>query len=199
MIRLSVSDLESFRYWKNRDDQDVADLVRKLKHEEPPTVQMEAGKAFAKLMENAIADTVMVERTVMPFTFDFRPLERRELALPAIRELKAEVTYATPSGPVTLVGKVDSIHGRRIHDQKLTERWEAENYVDSLQWRAYLDMFNALAFTYDVFIGRYDGNRITIVDYHPVTFYTYPAIREDVQRAVNELAAVVAEHLPEAA
>lgn len=196
MIRLSVSDLESFRYWKMRDDQDVADLVRKLKHDEPPTPQMEAGRAFATLMENAIPDTVMVERTVFPWTFDFRPLERRELSLPAVRELKAEVVFTTPSGPVTLVGKVDGIHGRRIHDQKLTERWEAENYVDSLQWRAYLVMFEALAFTYDVFVGRYDGHKVTITDYHPCTFYTYPTIRADVERAVCELAAVVSEHMP---
>jgi len=198
VIRLSVTQLETFRYWKARDDRDLADLLTDLR-DKPPTPQMEAGRAFAKLMENAIEDTVIVERTIMPWTFDFRPLDRRELALPAVRELKAEMVFQTTSGPVTLVGKVDGIHGRRIHDQKLTERWEAENYVDSLQWRAYLVMFKALAFTYDVFVGRYDGHRVTILDYHPVTFYTYPAIETDVRNAVDELAAVVAEHMQEAA
>ena len=158
----------------------------------------------------------------MPWNFDFRPLERREIALPPVRELKAEVVFATPSGPVTLVGKVDGIHGRRIHDQKLTERWDAEKYTDSLQWRAYLVMFDALAFTYDVFVAKYElgdtrapargfggsewergtpppARWVEVREYHPVTFYAYPGMRTDVERAVCDLAAVVAKHLPEAA
>lgn len=195
MIRLSVSDLESLRYWKDRDDQDLDALLAKLRHEEPATQQMEAGAAFAKLMENA-NEGVLLERTVMPWTFDFRDLDAT-LALPPIRELKAEVPMRTPSGNVTLVGKVDCLHGRHVHDQKLTERWDAERYIDSLQWRAYLVMFEATAFTYDVFQARYNGHHITVTEYHPVTFYAYPSMKADVQRAVDELARVVLEHLPE--
>lgn len=195
MIRLSVSDLESLRYWKDRDDQGLDVLLAKLRHEEPATPQMEAGAAFAELMENA-AEGVMIERTVMPWVFDFTQLDDL-IALPPIRELKAEVPFVTQSGNVTLVGKVDCLHGKHVHDQKLTERWDAERYIDSMQWRAYLVMFEANTFTYDVFQCRYNGNRVTVTEYHPVTFYAYPSMKADVQRAVDELARVVAEHIPE--
>jgi hypothetical protein len=195
---LSVSDLESLRYWKERDDQDLDALLVKLRHEEPRTPQMEAGQAFANLMEHAAPDTVMVERTVTPWTFDFTELDT-SIALPPVRELKGEMAFKTPVGNVTLVGKVDGLHGRRVHDQKLTERWDAERYTDSLQWRAYLVMFKAYAFTYDVFLARYNGHRITLTEYHPMTFYRYPEIEADVTRAVEELAGIVARHLPERA
>jgi hypothetical protein len=196
VIRLSVTDLESYRHWRERDDQDLVALVERLRGVSEPTPQMEAGKAFAKLMENAIEGTAMVERTVTPWTFDFTGLDTT-LEIPPVRELKGEWLLHTSSGPVTLVGKVDGLHGRRVHDQKLTERWDAERYLDSLQWRAYLVMFDAYAFTYDVFVARYNGNRINVTEYHPMTFYRYPAIEADVRRAVEDLARVVAEHVPE--
>jgi len=53
MIRLAVSDLETFRYWRNDEDSTVADLVARLRRQEPPTVQMEAGRAFAFPMRPA--------------------------------------------------------------------------------------------------------------------------------------------------
>ncbi len=139
------------------------------------------------------------------WTFDFE-LDS-EIALPPVRELKAEVVFETPSGPVMLVGKVDGIDGK-IHDQKATEDFDPERYLDSLQWRSYLVMFGAREFVYDVFRVKYergpghtdaDGKyikgeptgKVTVLEYHPISFYTYPDIRSDVQRAVNELAEVI--------
>ena len=192
-IRLSVTDLESYRYWLADEDSTLDDLLVRLRHEEPPTPAMKAGRAFAKLFEGAGEEEIH-NREVDGWHFDFTQIDR-EIAVPPVRELKGSVTFATPSGPVELTGKVDSLLGTRIHDQKLTERWEAEKYIDSLQWRAYLVMFRADTFTYDVFQGRYEGRCVTITDYHPMTFYTYPGIARDVERAVAELAAIVREHM----
>jgi len=196
VIRLSVSDLESLRYWRANEDADLASLIQRLMHLEPPTPVMKAGRAFAKLMENAPQG----ELTEMPIDgWVFRFELDAELSLPAVRELKAEVLFETPSGPVTLVGKVDGLHGISVHDQKLTERFDAERYLDSLQWRAYLSMFGAREFVYDVFVGRYDGRVVTINDYHRLPFYAYPEMRADVQKAVDDLAAVYMEHVIPAA
>jgi hypothetical protein len=206
VIRLSVSDLETYRYWKDAEDSTLDDLVARLTRKEPPTPQMEAGAAFAKLMEHASGRSLDVEEVDgWVFSFDLEG----EIALAPVRELKAEVVFETPSGPVTLVGKVDGIDGK-IHDQKLTESFDAERYLDSLQWRAYLVMFGAREFVYDVFRAKYerepghtdeDGKyikgpikqpgEITITEYHPVSFYAYPNIRADVEAAVRELAEVV--------
>lgn len=205
MLRISVSDLETYRYWKDDEDGTLDELVARLTKKEPPTPQMQAGNAFAKVMERAKTGSVLDVAAMDGWEFHFEV--ETEIALPPVRELKAEVVFDTPSGPVTLVGKVDGIDGE-IHDQKLTEKFDAERYLDSLQWRCYLVMFNAQSFVYDVFRAKYERDKgstddegeytkgeptgkITVTEYHPVRFYTYPDIRADVQQALNELAAVV--------
>ena len=159
---------------------------------------MEAGRAFAKVMEHARPGELDIV-AMDGWTFDFSALDGASLALPPVREIKAEVTFETPSGPVMLVGMADQLDGRTVRDQKLSERWDAERYLDSLQWRAYLLLFAASQFVYDVFQCRRDeeAKRVTITEYHPLRFYAYPNMRDDVQRAVNDLAAVVATYLPD--
>lgn len=210
MIRISVTDLESFRYWREQEHSTVEELVARLRHEEPPSPQMAAGGAFAKLMETAqsypdrsqVGDCYQdVEVDGWRFVFELDA----ELELPDVRELKAEQVFQTSVGPVMLVGKVDGLDGLTVHDQKLTESWDAEKYVDSLQWRAYLVMFEAQSFVYDVFVGRYKRDRdrkiipgqVTVTDYHRMAFYAYPGVRADVQRAVENVAAIIAHHIPE--
>jgi len=197
-MRISVGDLESLRRWREREDQDLATLLAKLRRQEPPTRQMEAGKAFAKFFEHA---TPKDFGGAISDGWEFEFKCDAELHLPAIRELKMEETFQTPYGPVTLVGVVDGQDGNVICDQKLTGYFDAENYTASLQWRAYLAMTGATKFVYDVFVGKYEdhANYVTITEYHQVPFYTYPDIRRDVARAVCELAEIVATHIPEAA
>lgn len=194
MIRISVTDLESFRYWKANEDATLEDLLIRLRHEEPPTPAMEAGRAFAKLMETApLGDMASTWVDGWQFTFALDA----DVELPQHREVKTEMVFDTPSGPVTLVAKADGVDGRVVHDQKLTERWDPEKYLDSWQWRAYLLMFDADSFVYDVFEGKYDGRTVTVRDYHRMAFYSYPAMEADVQRAVAELAEAVKRRLPE--
>ncbi len=201
-----VSELETVRYWKDREDTTMPMLVADLSEGKTPTRQMQAGKAFAQLMEHAerhlVADPLsgdgIPKATVDDWTFVFQ-LDA-ELPMPSVRELQAERLFQTPSGPVTLVGHCDGLDGKTVRDQKLTEKWDAERYVDSLQWRAYLVMFEADRFVYDVFVGRYDSKGeplVTVTEYHPVAFYAYPGIQADVQRAVDELAGILAHHLPD--
>lgn len=202
---IHVSELETVRYWRDREDTTMDMLIADLRKGKAPTPQMQAGKAFAKLMEHAeqyqVADPLNGDgihtATVDGWTFAFQV--NGELPLPPVRELQAEMLFQTPQGPVTLVGHCDSLEGITVRDQKLTEKWDAERYVDSLQWRAYLVMFDAAWFVYDVFVGRYDSKgapSVTITEYHPTPFYWYPGIRTDVQRAVDELAGIFARHLP---
>jgi hypothetical protein len=196
VIRLSVTTLESFAYWKDKEDATNEDLLREIAHVTPPTRNMKAGRAWAKLWERSTPGEfdVAVEDG-WRFVFDLDA----EIYVPPIRELKIEEVFQTPSGPVTLVGKVDSFEGITVRDQKLTERFEIEErYTDSIQWRCYLAMLKARKFVYDVFVGKYDDtdDEVRIVDYHQVPFYSYPNIRADVEAAVCELAEIVAKYQP---
>jgi hypothetical protein len=193
MIRISVTQLDSYLYWRESEDMELSELIARLTGKQEPTHEMLAGRAFHKLFEHAKdGDILVADVDGFQFVFDVN----QSIALPEIRELKGEVVFNTSSGPVTLVGKVDAINGTIVHDYKLTERFEAERYTDSYQWRAYLAMFGANTFVYDVFQGRYDGSRVSIYDYHRMRFHAYPGMRDDVQREVAALAEIIAKHVP---
>lgn len=192
MLRLSVTHLEALRYHKSRDDSSLAELLARIAGVDPPNRKMLAGKALAKFFEDARPDTLdsaVVDGWRFNFALD------AAIDLPDVREMKIEEVFDTPSGMVTLVGKVDGFHGLTVRDQKLTDALDVEGkYTDSLQWRAYLTMLGARRFIYDVFVGSIDEHEdvVTIHEYHPVPFYSYPNMRADVEQAVCELAEVVA-------
>ena len=200
MIRLSVTDLETFRYWREREDSTLDELIAQLVGIAEPTPQMQASRAFHKVFETldieAVAALEQVSRDGWTFVFELDG----ELAMPKIRELKAEGIWHTPSGPVTLVGKVDGLAGLTVHDYKLSERFEAERYLDSWQWRAYLSMFHATRFVYEVFecwYDRYEPGLVRIRALHPLAFDRYPLMERNLAEAVCELAEVVARHCPQ--
>lgn len=194
MIRLSVTDLDSYLYWRGNEDMALEGLVQRLRGQEPPTEVMLASRVFHKVLEKAVEgelQTVTADGYTFVFALD------GELTLPQLRELKGERLFDTPSGPVTLVGKVDGLHGHTINDWKLTERFDVERYADSYQWRSYLLMFGATRFVYDAFQCRYDGPRVTIYEHHRLPLNSYPGMAEDVTRAVCGLAEIVAKYVPE--
>lgn len=194
MIRLSVTDLDGYLYWLGNEAAELGELITRLRGQEEPTVQMRAGRAFHKVFEESKAGEI---QTIAAdgFTFDFAI--DRDIAVPDVRELKGEIVLPTHVGPVTLVGKVDALNGATVIDYKLTERFEAERYADSYQWRAYLLMFSGTRFDYEVFQARYGDDAIVIYDHHPLSFYAYPGMREDVLTLVSSLAEIVVKHVPE--
>jgi hypothetical protein len=182
-------------YWRESEDMDFEALLTRLRGQEPPGPNMLAGRAFHKLLENATEGGEWFAAEQDGIRFDFAIDE--EISLPKVRELKAERLFQTPSGPVTLVGKVDGLQGITIHDYKLTERFDAERYADSYQWRSYLLMFGVPRFVYDVFVCRYDTGRVYVFDYHRLPVCAYPGMEADVYREVCALAEIVAKHVPQ--
>jgi hypothetical protein len=194
MIRISASDLEAYRFWR-ASDAPPADLIARLTHTAEPTRQMSAGRAFAKVMEDGRALLTIERRD--GWLFDFSDIDG-QMALSPLREVKGEKLYDTPYGPVTLVCKADGIDGKTIHDQKLSERYDVERYLDSLQWKSYLQVFGADTFVYDVFVGSYDkrADDVLIREYHSISFSRYPGLARDVELAVVELAWVIKTYVP---
>lgn len=184
---MSVTELDSWRYFKESEDMTAEDLLRRLRKEEPPTQDMLAGRALHKVLEH-ISEGEFACAEAEGFRFKF--LAECEVSALPVRELKGEVQIETPSGTVTLVGVIDGIDGG-IHDHKLTARFDAERYADSYQWRCYLTMFGAKRFTYNVFEGREGDspNEWVIHGFHPFTLYAYDGMRGEVEREVAELAA----------
>lgn len=196
MIRMSVTEIDGYRWWKSQEDSPLDVLLARLRRQEEPTQAMMAGRAFHKVLENAnIGELYSVEMDGFRFRFELDG----EMALPPIRELKGEIVIPTSVGDVTLVGVVDGMNGRRVRDYKLTERFDAEKYADSYQWRSYLPMFGCNQFTYDVFVAKVDSDdgEYIVHDYQPLTFYAYDGMANDVKLEVEALAQVIARYVPE--
>lgn len=198
MIRISATNLEAVRRWKDDPDRELADLLAYLRREVPPTDAMRAGTALHKVLELAQEGETLERVEMDGFTFDFQ-LEG-ELALPVLREVKLEKVVNIRGIPVTLVGVVDAMEARRIYDHKLTGRIDAENYTDSLQWRAYLEWFEADLFTYNLF-EKYEPagepGTFVIKSFAPIDFFRYPGMHLDVQDAVLEFVDFVRAYMPE--
>jgi len=195
-MRVSVSDLDTYRRYKQTEDVTLEQCLAQLRRETPPSPAMVAGRALHSILEHAAYGDEAV--TIKGGGFQFNFACDVDLAVPIVRELKGEIQIDTPSGPVTLVGIVDAMD-TAVHDYKLTGRFDAERLVDSYQWRCYLLMFGANRFLYRVFVGQeqsagtgFDGEQFsewTIREYHELPVYRYPGMEEDVRREVAEFAA----------
>lgn len=193
-MRISVSDLDGWLYYQ-ASDLPTEDFLRRLRHEEPPTQAMLAGRALHKLLEKAQAGEVtLAEMDGIRFNFQ----ADCQIPLMPVREMKGEMIVPTAVGPVTLVGVIDGMDGP-IYDHKLTERFEADRYADSYQWQAYLTMFGAKKFIYNVFEGRFDAKlgEWLIYGFQQFPVYAYPGMGKQVQQVVSDLAEFVARHIPE--
>lgn len=196
MIRISVSDVDQYRYYRASEDMELDALLRRLRREEPPTPAMAMGTAFHSILEDATDGDEFeeVERDGFRFVFAMDAT----VELPPIREVKGEMHLTVDGIPVTLVGKVDGLDGQRVWDHKLAGRFDAEKYAEDMQWRMYLMMFSAWRFTYYVFT-RYEqpDGTILVKDLHSFDFYRYPGMEDDIMRELREYVAFVREHLPE--
>lgn len=194
-LRVSVSDLDQV-IWYKRTDMTLDQLLSRLRREEEPSEAMLAGTALHKFLENfevGVVDEFEQDGCRFRMAMD----EDIELALPAIRELKGEKEYDIDGVIVTLVGKVDGMDWR-VFDHKLTKRFDAETYSQSMQWRGYLSIFGADAFTYNVFEGYKARDGVwTIKNFHTLNLFRYPGMGADLLVALTGFVRLVRDHMPE--
>lgn len=194
-LRVSATDIDALRYYRSDEEAELGDLLRQLRREEPPTEAMLAGTALHTALEMAsTGDHQGFAVDGYLFSFD----TEAEIDLPAIREMKATREYVVGDVVVTLVGKVDAIHGKRVDDHKFTGRYDAERYMSSYQWRIYLEIFKADEFRWNVFEGRESSPKNYIIhSIHQLRMNRYPGIGDDVAREVASFVAFARDHLPE--
>lgn len=196
-IRISASDIDALRYFMADDEAEIAPLLAQLRHQTEQTEPMRVGTALHAALETCEPGD-HGELSANGYTFVFAT--DGEVDLPDIREAKATREYVINGCVVTLVGKVDAIHGRRVDDHKFTARYDAERFMASMQWRVYLDVFDADEFRWNVFEGRSaldDPHRYVIWAIHQLTIHRYPGMRSDVERALRQFVEFAREHLPE--
>ena len=97
---------------------------------------------------------------------------------------------------MTLVGKADAVYGKHVFDHKLTETFDAEKYTDSLQWRAYLVLFDADRFTYNCFTGKEKNGEWIVSELNRLTVNRYAEVEKDVAVAVRNLENFIRNYIP---
>ena len=183
-LRLSVTTLDSYVYFKG-SDQETDVLMARLRGEEPPSPEMARGRALHKALELAEPGEFV---SLKADGFDFNILGSVELELPEYREVKAEHPIViNPGLTVTLVGKVDALQGRTVYDHKGMGRFEAEYLFDTFQWRWYLHIFGADAFVWNCFVLKETRPReFDVTDFHKLTQYRYPSMADDCLALLRE-------------
>lgn len=204
MIRLTVTNLESFRRYREHEELTLAQLLREIRKERPQTPAMRAGEVLHSILEKPPADAEwleVIERDGYRFRFDIDG----EIVLKPFRELFGKRIYYIGRTEVELRGKADSIDGVGIDDHKLSKSFDAQRYHDSCQWRAYLSIFGADRFTYNVFVGGEEGRaedgpvEWLIDEFHQVTFYRYPELEAEIIRELEQYVDFARRHLEAAA
>ncbi len=185
-LRVSVTDIDSYLYWKS-SEQSIEELMSRLRKEGPETEAMRAGTAFHKALELAEeGELLFLEADGYRF---FLPLaEDLDIQLPTIRELKVEREFQVDSNLiVTLVGKVDALYGDIVYDHKTTGKLDLDRFMDSYQWRMYLRQLNANTFQYNIFeTSEIDERCYNIVGYHEFKQYRYPDLDQDCRLMLAE-------------
>lgn len=194
-LRISATDLDAIRYWRGQEDAALPDLLAQLRREAPPTPAMERGSAFHHALE--VAQPGDLEQVAVgEYLFDLSAVSGN-LSLPPIREVKSTREYQVEDVTVTLVGKADAIHGRTGYDHKLTKRMDPERYLQSYQWRVYLEVFDLDRFQWNVFVGDERGGPVVIRELHQLGADRYPGLSQDLEAEIFSAVALYKAHLPE--
>jgi hypothetical protein len=204
MRQLSVSDLELFRRYRTDEDFPFEAFLAQLQRREGPTLNMRAGTALHALLEQIQLGSLSsgeVERyETDEFSFSFS----LDAAVPlsAVRECSGQRVFQIGDTAVELRGRCDELNGTEVVDHKVTfSPFDAIRYVDSVQWRAYLAIFGAHRFRYNVFVAKDCGvddrglTQIDVREYHALTLHSYPALEADVEREVGRFVEFAQAHL----
>lgn len=199
-IRLSVTMLDTFVSGMADPDMTEYALAERLFGKFEPSAAMRAGTAFHYCLEHSQdADDLQLLLTsgndrfvfVLPDSID------GTVELGKTRERK-RVWRILPD--VDLVGKIDAETDFHVIDHKLTGRFDAERYMDSWQWRAYLAMTGKPMFAYQIFehggIGEPDDQGNTVIEikrYHRLEQSRYQGVVNDVRGVTAQLAEFASE------
>lgn len=182
MPRISVSNLDLYRMWRDSEELDLEWLLRRLRGEEPQTEAMKAGLALHEALEHA-EPQYAAKLISGEYKFYFRC--EGELAMPQFGELSFEKDY----GPLTVRGRVDWLKGRTVKDYKTTASFDADRYLEGYQWRYYLDMTDADTFEWIVFVMdelRGTHKEYEIFQIHELRQHRYEGLHEDCMKLAGE-------------
>jgi hypothetical protein len=102
---------------------------------------------FQKTRKGVMANEILFTREQAQVALDYKASHRF-----MIHEISIAKAYHTGYFPIQVSGRVDGTEGFNIHDTKTKFRSvDYQEYIDSCQWKFYLDMLGVDVFYYDLF------------------------------------------------
>lgn len=194
MIRVTATMLETFRYYQNSEYATYESLVESLRGTKEPNDAMKFGTAVHKLLEIQATtphEAGIVEIDGMSFEVGSVVAGLAFAGEPFVTEVPNHKTFTVRGEEVLLRCKADAVYGRCVVDYKITQSsisdTKLQGYQDSMQWRAYLDVFGADTFGYVVQQWKQRDGVYVMEDLQTVSCSRYAGLEDDVRRAVNEL------------
>jgi hypothetical protein len=192
-IKIHTTDIESFRWYQQIESMTADEMISRLLRTEPENEKMRLGTLWHEIMEGKPDEITSIQRDGYTFevTFDY------EIEFPEICEIRTSKTYIIDGIEVSVTGKCDGITGNRVDDHKLTFRPNPDNYLESFQWKSYLDMFNADRFRYIIYAAKQKGKVISINDISTLEVYRYPAMVDDLVSGIRQLVNFIVGYVPQ--
>lgn len=190
-------------------------LIKAIKREEPESDAMRRGTAFHEMVENAHKYELQVNENpeivkVNGFYFNREVLRRakRIIDYDFPFEVKREKVYQLDED-VMIVAKVDQWQGYTVNEHKtkwadvyvgddkelhLYSPFDVNEYYKSVQWKCYLDIFEADTVQYKVFeVAEYampwhDYKQIILINDHVFSFKNYEYLGADISWLINSFA-----------
>jgi hypothetical protein len=189
MHKVSVSNLDLYRTWREDEELDLAWLLDRLTRREQ-TENMIVGEALHKALETA-KDGEFMSISANGYTFQF--LDDVELYIPQHREISISQQY----GDLLVRGRVDCVDGIRVEDHKTTQYFDPDRFLSGYQWRFYLDMMGANLFRWNVFeLADTDDESVYVIrNFHRLEQMRYPKLHEDCAKLAAEYLQFAEQHL----
>lgn len=196
MITVSPSLLENYRLLRDTDWFTFEMFKERVEGVYAPSEDMDRGTALHAIMEsphhaivNHELDTLSHVVNGVPYVFDAEDVDglRSYFNRKGMWEVPFINLYRIDGTLVQMRGRLDFIYGRSIIDLKTTDSdIDATKYMDSLQWKCYVDAVGADALTYVVARLVWDADRYRIRDKRAITMRTYDGITNDVEQSIYE-------------
>ena len=216
MKRIAITTLETYRKYLAGDEwttqQTVIDaLVVPFKGNEDTRI----GSAFHAIVEQG--ESVIEELPEMGkfrVTVDGWPVIFNDAQVAMALKYRAKLPYAfheewigrqydTPSMPIWVHGRVDVLHGIFVRDIKTKySKVKFDDYVESAQWKFYLDLTGLDTFYFDLFefpnykIDKhgYDVSSLGIQPYGAIECIRYDGMEEENRQLVCDFTDFVVKH-----
>jgi len=199
--RISVTTLEKFRrYMTEASSFDTEEaLIESIKGIFLGNDKTRVGGAFHNIIEGnylrkgnrVIADRVSFTKDQADVAFGYK--KKHPLM---VHEISIRKTYYTNYFPIQVSGRIDGTEGLNTHDAKTKFREvNFQDYIDSCQWKYYLDILEADIFYYDLFevkgfkeLGKmpWTLNRgVQFIAHEPLQCLRYENMEADILNLLN--------------